>query len=492
MKVSFARVSLPETGTLALPIAGGQKLGPAAKSLNKITSGALIKALKTAQFSGDREKSLILYGLPGTNLSRVVCYGVGENKGTNFLDWERIGGKLWSILSEEKRATIVVESVSNAQPESAAHLALGAVLRSFEFDKYRTTKKVGVGTKLSQLRIQTDQPEIARAKYIPFRAVADGVHLTRDLVSEPPNILYPASFAQRIRKLKLVGVKVHVLHASDMEKLGMGALLGVAQGSARPPKLVIMRWMGGKPSSAAPIAFVGKGVTFDSGGISLKPGQGMWDMKWDMGGAGTVTGLMKTLALRKAKANVVGIVGLVENMPDGKAQRPGDVVKSMSGQTIEVLNTDAEGRLILADALWYVQKKMKPRLIVDLATLTGAIVAALGKHYAGLFSNDDKLAKQLADAGIATGERLWRLPLGEEYDKQINSFSADMKNIGSRYAGSITAAQFLQRFIDKVPWAHLDIAGVTWSENGSQTAARGATGFGVRLLDQFVKDNCEN
>jgi len=491
MKVSFARVSLPQTGTLALPIAAGQKLGLAAKGLNKITNGALVKALKAAKFSGEREKFLSLYSLPVTNLSRVVCYGVGENKTANFLDWERVGGGLWSVLSKEKRATIVVEGVSSTQPEAAARLALGAALRSFEFDKYRTTKEAGTSARLSQLSIQTAQPEIARAKYLPLRAVVDGVHLTRDLVSEPPNILYPASFAQRIRKLKSVGVTVRVLDTSDMEKLGMGALLGVAQGSARPPKLVIMRWMGAGTANAAPIAFVGKGVTFDSGGISLKPGQGMWDMKWDMGGAGAVTGLMKTLALRKAKANVVGIVGLVENMPDGKAQRPGDVVKSMSGQTIEVLNTDAEGRLILADALWYVQKKIKPRLIVDLATLTGAIVAALANHYAGLFSNDDKLAKQLADAGIATGERLWRLPLGEEYNKQLKSSVADMKNIGSRYGGSITAAQFLQRFIDKVPWAHLDIAGVTWSASGSQTAAKGATGFGVRLLDQFIKDNWE-
>ena len=323
------------------------------------------------------------------------------------------------------------------------------------------------------------------------RAIADGVILTRDLVSEPANVINPKTLAQEARKLSKLGVKVEVLGQARLKQLGMGALLGVAQGSANEPQVVVMHWNGAAAAKTQPVAFVGKGVTFDSGGISIKPSGGMEDMKWDMGGSGVVIGLMKALAARKAKVNAVGVVGLVENMPSGTAQRPGDIVTSMSGQTIEVINTDAEGRLVLADVLWYTQKRFKPKVMIDLATLTGAVIIALGDLHAGLFSNSDELCDRLGKAGLAVGERIWRLPLASEYDKLIDCDAADMKNVGSRGAGSITAAQFLQRFVAGVPWAHLDIAAVTWSKKNKPTVPKGGTGFGVRLLDRFVADYYE-
>ena len=319
-----------------------------------------------------------------------------------------------------------------------------------------------------------------------------GIFLTRDLVSEPSNVLYPSKFVEVCNVLKKAGIKIDVLDEKKMKSLGMNALLGVAQGSVRPGRVMIMKWNGNTKSKEKPISFVGKGVTFDTGGISIKPSGGMEDMKWDMGGAGVVAGLMYTLALRKSKANVIGAVGLVENMPDGNAQRPGDVVKSMSGQTIEVLNTDAEGRLVLADVLWYVKEKFKPKLMIDLATLTGAIIVALGERYAGLFSNDDSLVKKILNSSERTNELVWRLPLDEKFDKLLDCQIADMKNItGTRGAGSITAAQFLKRFVGNTSWAHLDIAGVTWSKKGTEFSRPGGTGFGVRLLDDFVRTNYE-
>jgi leucyl aminopeptidase len=314
--------------------------------------------------------------------------------------------------------------------------------------------------------------------------------MARDLVNEPANILYPAEFARRTGGLKKLGVTVEVLDVAAMKKLGMGAILGVGMGSAHEPKLVIMRWNGGK-RGADPIAFIGKGVCFDSGGISIKPAQGMEDMKGDMAGAACVVGLMQALAARKAKANVIGAIGLVENMPGGKAQRPGDIVTAMSGQTIEVINTDAEGRLVLADVLHYINQRFKPKFMIDLATLTGAIMVALGQEYAGLFSNDDKLAERLTKAGEETGERVWRMPLGAEYDKLIDSKFADMKNTGGRFAGSITGAQFVQRFVDKTPWAHLDIAGTALSSPQTEINKSWSAGWGVRLLDRLVEDHYE-
>jgi leucyl aminopeptidase len=330
----------------------------------------------------------------------------------------------------------------------------------------------------------------ARKALAPYGHVADGVIMARDLVNEPPNVLYPEEFARRAGGLRKLGVDVSVLDVKAMTRLGMGALLGVAQGSARPGRMVVMRWNGGKRGEQ-PVAFIGKGVCFDTGGISIKPSGSMEDMKGDMGGAACVVGLMHALAARKARTNVVGAIGLVENMPDGNAQRPGDIVTSMSGQTIEIINTDAEGRLVLADVLWYVATKFKPKFMIDLATLTGAIMVALGTEYAGLFSNNDELAERLFKAGNETGERVWRMPLGPEYDKLIDSQFADMKNTGSRHGGSITAAQFLQRFVDGTPWAHLDIAGTAMGAPKSEINHSWGSGYGVRLLDRLVADHYE-
>ncbi len=347
---------------------------------------------------------------------------------------------------------------------------------------------------MTTVSIVTDSAAGARSDFAPLAARAEGVELARDLVSEPPNVLYPESYAERISKLSELGLEIDVLDVPAMTKLGMGSLLGVGQGSARASRLCVLKWMGAKDKKSAPIAFVGKGVTFDTGGISLKPGPGMEDMKGDMGGSAAVVGAMVAIAKRKAKANVVGLVGLVENMPDGNAQRPGDIVKAAAGKTIEILNTDAEGRLVLADVLWYAQKKFNPKAIVDLATLTGAIIISLGHEHAGVFSNNDELSDKLTAAGKASGETVWRLPLGPGYDKQLDSDVADMKNIGNRSAGSITAAQFLQRFVDEGrAWAHLDIAGTAWKPgNDNPMEPVWATGWGVRILDQLIADSYED
>ncbi len=367
----------------------------------------------------------------------------------------------------------------------------GARLRAYAFDRYKTKRKEGEErTGKVTVNFACAQPAAAEKAAARTSAVADGVVMARDLVNEPANILYPAEFARRTGGLKKLGVTVEVLDVAAMKKLGMGAILGVGMGSAHEPKLVIMRWNGGK-RGADPIAFIGKGVCFDSGGISIKPAQGMEDMKGDMAGAACVVGLMQALAARKAKANVIGAIGLVENMPGGKAQRPGDIVTAMSGQTIEVINTDAEGRLVLADVLHYINQRFKPKFMIDLATLTGAIMVALGQEYAGLFSNDDKLAERLTKAGEETGERVWRMPLGAEYDKLIDSKFADMKNTGGRFAGSITGAQFVQRFVDKTPWAHLDIAGTALSSPQTEINKSWSAGWGVRLLDRLVEDHYE-
>jgi leucyl aminopeptidase len=375
---------------------------------------------------------------------------------------------------------------------------MGVLLRSYRFARYRTTEKEDDKPKLERVSVATDATAAAKSTWAPMRAVADGVFLARDLVSEPPNILHPPEMAERCKALESLGLVVEVLGPKEMKKLGFGALLGVAQGSDQEPRMVVMQWNGaskGKKSGQKPVAFIGKGVTFDTGGISIKPAAGMEDMKWDMAGAGTVIGLMAALAGRRAKVDAVGLVGLVENMPGSKAQRPGDVVKTASGQTVEVINTDAEGRLVLADVLHYCQGRFAPRFMVDLATLTGAIIIALGHEHAGLFSNDDELSARLTAAGKAVGEACWRMPLGEAYDKQIKSDIADMKNVGGRPGGSITAAQFIQRFIDTkagpMPWAHLDIAGVAWTTKDLPTVPKGATAFGVRLLDRLVAEHYE-
>ncbi len=500
MKISFAAPSVPETGTLVVGVGGDRKLTRAAAEVDKASAGMIKRALAaSAKFTGQLAEVLSVMAPPNLSVGRIVLVGLGDLKALDSLGLQRVGGTLVGQLNAlgEKAAAIRLDGVAAGKlsvAEVASAVADGANLRSYRFDRYRTTEKAEAKPSLAKLTVMTEEQAAAKKLFSARQKVADGVFLTRDLVTEPPNILYPESFADRCVALTKLGVDVEVLDEKQMKKLGMDALLAVGMGSARDSRLVVMQWNGApKSKKQAPIAFVGKGVTFDTGGISLKPAAGMGDMKWDMGGAGAVTGLMAAVAGRKAKANVVGVLALAENMPSGNAQRPGDVVNSMSGQTIEVLNTDAEGRLVLADALWYTQDRFKPVAMINLATLTGAILVALGQHQAGLFSNDEKLSASLVAAGAAVGERLWPMPLGDEYDKEIESDIADVKNIaGSRWGGSIVAAQFLQRFVNKVPWAHLDIAGVAWSDKVKPTVPKGGTGFGVRLLDRLVADNYES
>jgi leucyl aminopeptidase len=413
----------------------------------------------------------------------VLVIGAGEQKKLDEVNLQKLGGRISGALNAAKisEATVFFDS------KNAAQIGFGAILASYRFNKYFENKKKDKATKLESLNFAVEDVSKAQKEFLEFKILAENIFLVRDLVSEPSNILHPESYADICKTFKKDGLEVEVLGEAEMKKLKMGSLLGVGQGSEKESKLVILKWNGGKKSDA-PLAFVGKGVTFDTGGISIKPANNMEDMKTDMAGSAVVVGLLRNLAQRQAKINAVGVIGLVENMPSGNAQRPGDVVHSMSGQTIEVINTDAEGRLVLADALHYTNTKFKPKFIVDLATLTGAIIVALADVYAGLFSNDDELAKQIENCGTKTGERAWRLPLGEEYDEMINSDIADMKNVGSgRGAGSTTAAQFLQRFVGETKWAHLDIAGVAWKGKGDALAIKGATGYGVRLLDALVR-----
>lgn len=404
-----------------------------------------------------------------------------------------ISGRLLAYLERRKIKKIAIffeSTLKSDSEEFIKNFVVGLYLKDYRFEKYKfvSTKD----SKVETLNIIKKNDKKFEKNLTDAISTLKGVFLTRDLVSEPANELYPKKFVDVCAVLKKVGVQIEVLDEKKIKSLGMNALYGVAQGSVKPPRVMIMKWNGNKGKSKNPLAFIGKGVTFDTGGISIKPSSGMEDMKWDMGGAGVVAGLLYTLALRKAKVDVIGAVGLVENMPDGNAQRPGDIVRSMSGQTIEVLNTDAEGRLVLADVLWYINKKFKPCFMIDLATLTGAIIVALGERYAGLFSNDDKLSTNIINASKKTRELVWRMPMDNEFDKLLNCQIADMKNItGTRGAGSITAAQFLKRFVGNTSWAHLDIAGVTWSKKGTEFSRPGGTGFGVRLLDQFVKDNYE-
>jgi len=497
MNISFAAPSVPSSGALVVGVLDGKKLTPTAASLDKQTEGALERALAGGNFSGKKGELLEIVAPAKLGNSRILLVGLGEPAKLGEKDLQDLGGAAAARLlaSGEEKAAFLVDKLRGGKPapERAANYAYGALLRSYRFDKYKTKEKPEKKPKLKEIKVLVEDAAAAKRLFQKLEKIAEGVFVTRNLVSEPANVLFPKSLAAEARKLEKLGVKVTVLGEKEMRKLGMGALLGVAQGSAQEPQLLVMHWEGAGAKGGAPLAFVGKGVTFDTGGISLKPAAGMEDMKWDMGGAGAVVGLMHALAARKAKVNAVGVCGLVENMPSGTAQRPGDVVKSMSGQTIEVLNTDAEGRLVLCDALWYTQENYKPRLIVDLATLTGAIIISLGHEHAGLFSNDDKLSEQLTAAGKEVGEPLWRMPLGREYDKQIDCDVADMKNIGGgRAGGSIVAAQFLQRFIKEgTPWAHLDIAGMAWSTKDKPTVPKGGSGFGVRLLDTFVAENFE-
>ncbi|MFN7710634.1 MAG: leucyl aminopeptidase [Holosporales bacterium] len=469
-----------------------RELTQAAQDLDRASDGSLKKALEVSKFKGKKAEILHLIAPRGTEASRVLLVGLGSREKLNRETLEHVGGALMAFMRDlpDGAMTLRINGLTStklSEAEIAAYISSGVQLRSWRFSKYHTKDKDERQQKLQDVHVITTAAHQAETLFRDMAAVAEGAHFTRELVTEPGNVIYPETLAQRIESLKDLGVTVEVLALKELQKLGMGALLGVAQGSINEPRVAIMRWNGGKADDK-PVAFVGKGVTFDTGGICLKPSGSMWEMKYDMAGAGAVIGTLKALAGRKAKVNAVGVVGLVENMPSGSAQRPGDVVTSMSGQTIEVIDTDAEGRLVLADVLWYTQDRFKPQVMVDLATLTGAISIALGDQFAGLFSNNDDLSSQLIAAGDEVGERLWRMPLTEKFDRDIDSDIADMKNLGpAPKAGSTTAAQFLQRFVNGIPWAHLDIAGMAWAEKGLPIAEKGATAYGVRLLDQLVR-----
>lgn len=523
MKITFSAPGVPDEGVVVVGVMNDRTLTPSAEELNERTAGQLRRAMEASSFQGKKDQTLSVLAPANTSVARVVLAGLGAPEDLDALRIQAIGGHVLAHLDGAtcETAHVCIDPVADCplQPSAlAAEFAYGMQLRHYSFRKYFTKDQDDAPTKLKSVAIGCAEADAAKKAFAPLAKVAEAVHWTRDLAAEPANIMYPETLAKQAKSLESLGVEVEVLGEKEMKKLGMGALLGVGQGSERESKLVVMRWRGGgasgsdedgagekekgkdkkkkKKSSQAddgpgPVAFIGKGVTFDTGGISIKPSASMEDMKWDMAGAATVLGVMRALAARKAAVDAVGIAGLVENMPSGTAQRPGDVVTSMSGQTIEVINTDAEGRLVLADALWYCKETFQPRLMIDLATLTGAIIIALGHEHAGLFTNDDTLAEELTAAGSSVEESVWRMPLGDGYDKLIKSDIADMKNVGNRGAGSISAAQFLKRFVGDTPWAHLDIAGVAWAKADRGTTPKGGTGFGVRLLDRFVADNYE-
>jgi leucyl aminopeptidase len=516
MRVQFSAAELPASGFIAVGVLDERRLTVTAQALDDRLGGSLTRAMASSRFRGKRGTTLAVLAPAGSRFEGIFLYGLGPAAELDALKSQAAGGALQAALAGSGADSVVVildglEGCRLAATDIAVEMAFGATLRAYRFDKYRTKEKEDDKPSLQLLTFACDGAERATKAFAARQPVAEAVAFTRDIVSEPANVIHPQSLAEQAAKLAASGVEVEVLGEAEMRHLGMNALLGVGQGSARESQLVVMQWWGagrppGAPSGDAaaaapaasadsnesgPIVLIGKGVTFDTGGISIKPAANMEDMKWDMAGAAAVIGAMRALAARRARANVVGIVGLVENMPSGTAQRPGDVVTSLSGQTIEVINTDAEGRLVLCDCLTYAKQRFQPRAMLDLATLTGAIIIALGHEQAGVFANDDTLAAQLIAAGAAVGEPLWRMPLGEEYDKLIKSDIADMKNVGNRGAGSITAAQFLQRFVGKTPWAHLDIAGVAWSTKDRDLTPKGASGFGVRLIDRFIADTVE-
>ncbi|MEM7216081.1 MAG: leucyl aminopeptidase [Pseudomonadota bacterium] len=489
--ITFSKNSAPAGDLVVLLLSSQNKLPDVVSGTPY--EATIKRAIEVEDFGGKRG-TLIQIVTPDGDVKKFLIFGCGEPEKNSEADWLKLGGKILSQAGKTAKFSVITQ-LSNKEeaiaPKTVAAIAAGMKLRAYRFDDYLTKgreadKKTKHAIKIS---IGTDQLAATKREWAKMDGITDGVVVARQLVNEPANKLGPVEFAREAEKLKKLGVKVQVLGVSEMKKLGMGALLGVSQGSAsnRQARMVVMQWEGGKKGSQ-PLGFIGKGVVFDTGGISLKPGGGMEDMKGDMGGAAAVTGLMHALAARKAKANVVGIIGLVENMPDANAQRPGDIVKSMSGQTIEIINTDAEGRLVLADALWYCQKKFKPKFMINLATLTGAILVALGKEHAGIFSNNDELASNLFAAGQLTDEKVWRLPLHDEYDKMIDTKNADMKNTGGRFAGSITAAQFLQRFVNDVPWVHIDVAGTAMASKSHEFNQSWASGYGVRLLDRMVSE----
>ena len=496
LKVTIAGLEEAIKEVLVVLVGKDGKIGPeAAQRLGKAAATRIAGVAAAESLTGKFGASLTLPAEAGfgEKLTHILLVGTEAPEGqkTDFL---KLGGQIQSKLPKNRPASLLALGPDGSiGPEAVADLALGMKLAAYRFDRYQTQKKSDESETSgpAALTILAENAAAARRALKTSEAVFSGVTLARDLVNEPPNVLTPTEFANRAAQLEKLGVEIDVLDEKALKKLGMRALLGVGQGSEQESRVVIMKWLGAKDEKAQPIAFVGKGVVFDTGGISIKPAQGMEDMKGDMAGAAAVVGLMHTLAARKAKVNVIGAIGLVENMPDGNAQRPGDIVTSMSGQTIEIINTDAEGRLVLADVLWHVKQKYNPKFMINLATLTGAIMVALGQEHAGLFSNNDDLSNNLLKAASATGEKLWRMPLGAEYDKIIDSKFADVKNSGGRYGGAITAAQFLQRFVDGCPWAHLDIAGTAMSSPSTDINKSWGSGFGVRLLDSLVAESYE-
>lgn len=496
MKMHFTQKTSEKVDALVIPVME-DSLSTAATNLDQEMKGAVKKALETEAFSGKSGEIYVISHYPEVGADHIVILGLGKAEDACKIAIEKAGAKLQAKLNGAKLATadIFIEDLGEIDAATVAeHLAIGAKLGAYQYDDYKTGDKKKEQS-LTDLTFVLDAADQASVQFDVSDKVCDGALWTRDLVTMPGNELYPESFANMAKaELEPLGVKVQILSMAEMEEKGMGAIISVGKGSVREPKMVIMEYRGADDASEQPVAFVGKGVTFDTGGISLKPGAGMWDMKFDMGGAGVVVGLMKALAGRKAKANVVAGIGLAENMPSGCATRPGDVVTSMSGQSIEVLNTDAEGRLVLADTLWQIQESFKPKMIIDLATLTGAMIVALGHEFGGIYTNDDDLAGKIIAAGKEVDEAAWHMPLCDIWDKAIDSPIADMKNITapSVGAGSATAASFLRRFIqDDVSWAHLDIAGVAWREAGLPVTPKGATSWGVRLLDQLVATHYE-
>jgi leucyl aminopeptidase len=494
VKIAFAPHSATDSGALVVFAGADLKLGANTAAHMADIQELFRGAAETLAFKAKASSTMDLVRPAGLANDRLLVVGTTVKAGDKPLDFASLGGSVAGKLGKAKVVHVLFEGPEGEWGAAdAAEFALGYRLRSYKFEKYKSKKPDNDenGGDAQEVKILVADPAVARRAYEAREAVAEGVELARNLVNEPPNTLYPESFAARAAELEKLGVDVEVFDEKAMTKLGMGALLAVGQGSKRESRFVVMRWKGAKSKKTQPVAIVGKGVCFDTGGISIKPAGSMEDMKGDMAGAACVVGLMHALAKRKAKVNAVGVIGLVENMPGGGAYRPGDILKSMSGQTIEVINTDAEGRLVLADALWWTKEHAKPKFMVNLATLTGAILVALGVENAGLFSNDDELSTRLAEAGKATGETVWRMPMGPAYDKLIDSRFADMKNTGGRHAGSITAAHFLKRFVGDTPWAHLDIAGTAMASPATDINTSWGSGWGVRLLDRLVPDHYE-
>ncbi len=489
MKVDFVAAKTEPADGQALAVLAFEdgEFSPAAEALDAQVGGAVRRAIGATRFKGTMGQTVSILAPSGTAAGRVVVVGAGKQDAFDGRAAETAAAHAYNAVKDTGAERLLI-MMPAAGAERQARAALGVRLAAYRFDKYRTTEKPEKKPSVARVDVGCEDAKAAAKAFKDLAALADAISFARDLVSEPANVLYPVEYARRVSALSRLGLEVEVLGVKEMTKLGMGALLGVGQGSARESQLVVMQWKGG-PKDAKPIAFIGKGVCFDTGGVSLKPAEGMEEMVTDMAGSAAVAGAMYALAARKAKVNAVAVLGLVENMPGGAAQRPGDVVKTMSGQTVEVINTDAEGRLVLADAIWYCQDRFKPSLLVDLATLTGAIVIALGKDIAGFYCTDEKLAQNLQAASKASGDAIWRMPLPADYERLLDSHIADMKNTGPRQGGSITAALFIKRFTNKLPWAHIDMAGTAWKPN-SQAAMipSGATGFGVRLLDQLVRD----